>query len=448
VNRRLNQIDAQITDLRERGHPNIWKPKGVEVATRDDEVGTLHIYEYDGAGMGWTPKDGLFPGQPLTGNVYFQERRDILEDAKRVGFPYDIEMGGAEGSVKTTSGLMLMSEEAAQKRGPRERALAKMYEGSFKTILDLNYAFRKEEAAYEVRTEIGQLEESFFEGEMLRPGLSVQLKAAAGYQQTIYDKEATTEAIQLGLYPLNSEADRITALENMKLPTNINEQATKQLKLAEGAASAFKREREVHTPDHAIEDPVLWYTILRKSWFSEWCQQLQTQAGWESILPATFGWQQKMEAMLDEEERYAPYKHAPKKQWAEIYQRGQAFHAQATAAIERANASSVRIGGMAQPLPPPFPEPPPDGFVFLPEAPEQRVYTVWLRLLPDVVEGFTIADEAVKIEGDNPASQQLMLLNALMKYRAVIEGYRLEATKQLAAAAAQAQPEGGPSAAA
>jgi hypothetical protein len=435
VNRRLNQIDAQITDLRERGVPHIWKPKGIEVTQRDDLGGSMRTFEYDGAGLGWTPKEGLFPGQPLTGNVYFQERRDILEDAKRVGFPYDIEMGGSEGSVKTTSGLMLMSEEAAQKRGPRERALAKMYEGSFKTILNLNYAFRKEEAAYEVRTEIGQLEESFFEGDMLRPGLNVQLKAAAGYQQTLYDKEATTEALQLGLYPINSEADRITALENMKLPTNINEQATKQMKLAEGAWSAFKRERIVPIPDHTIDDPILWYQVLRKSWFSEECQQMQAQAGWDSILPATFGWQEKMESMLDVEEQFAPYKYAAKDQYGDIYAEGTRRHAEATAAIQQANLTGAAVQAQPQPLPPPFPEPPPENFVFLPDAPEQRVYAVWLRLLPDVVEGFTIADEAVKIEGDNPASEQLQLLEALMKYRAVIEGYRLQAAKQMMAAA-------------
>ena len=121
------------------------------------------------------------------------------------------------------------------------------------------------------------------------------------------------------------------------------------------------------------------------------------------------------------------------------------FPAEATQTIQQANQSAIAVGGQQQPLPPPFPEPPPNNFVFLPEAPEQRVYAVWLRLLPDVVEGFTIADEAVKIEGDNPHSEQLMLLEALMKYRAVIEGYRLQVSKQLAA---QAPAPQGPGAAA
>lgn len=441
VNRRLNQIDAQITDLRERGVPHIWKPKGIEVTQPPDIGGSLRAFEYDGAGLGWSPKDGLFPGQPLTGNVYFQERRDILEDAQRVGFPYEIELGGAPGSVKTTSGLMLMSEEAAQKRGPRERGLAKMYEASFKTILDLNFAFRKEEAAYEVRTEIGQLEEAWFDGTMLRPGLGVRLSAQAGYQQTLYDKEATTEAIQLGLYPLASEADRIQALENMKLPTNINEQATKQLKLAEGAWSAFKRDRIIPIPDHTIHDPQLWYQVLRKSWFSEECQQLQNQAGWKSILPATFAWEQKMQAMLDQEETYAPYKDQPEAMWQRIFEEGERLHSQAVEQIREANLAGAKLGAQPQPEPPAFPPPPPRGFTFLPDAPEQRVYAVWLRLMPDVVEGFTLADEAAKLEGKNPQSEQLVLLDALMKYRAVIEGYRLQMMK-MAAAMPMAPPGG------
>ena len=67
--------------------------------------------------------------------------------------------------------------------------------------------------------------------------------------------------------------------------------------------------------------------------------------------------------------------------------------------------------------------------MFLPDAPEQRVFQVWLRLLPDVVEGFHLADEAAKLEGDNPQTQQLVLLEALMKYRSVIEGYRLQMMK-------------------
>ena len=80
-------------------------------------------------------------------------------------------------------------------------------------------------------------------------------------------------------------------------------------------------------------------------------------------------------------------------------------------------------------MPPPFPQPPPPEFEFLPEAPEQRVYTVWMRLLPDVSEGMHMAKEAVQTEGQNPDSEKLMLLDALMKYRAVIEGYRLQMQK-------------------
>ena len=131
-----------------------------------------------------------------------------------------------------------------------------------------------------------------------------------------------------------------------------------------------------------------------------------------------------------------------------VHAQGVELHAKATATIEQANLSGSKVQAQPMPLPPPFPEPPPPKFVFLPEAPEQRVYAVWLRLLPDVNEGLTLAKEALKLEGENPRSEQLILLDALMKFRAVIEGYRLQASKQMMAQLPPPgeEPQGGPSA--
>jgi len=459
IQRRLNEIDAMAVDLRERGKPNMWTPSGTEISSRDDLEGSLVVIEYDSALTGWTPRDGLFPGGPLSGNEYLQERQNCFTDAQLVGAPQDIEIGQAPGSVKTTSGLMLLSEEAAAKRGMRERSLAEMYEGAFKHLLQLNHVFRKDEVSYEVFTEAGIYERRSYKGTDLLANVNIKMDARAGYDQTLYNKEAAGEALQLGLYKLDSPAAIDRLLDLMKLPKDVNEEQHLQIIRAEMAWSDFLDNEKIPVVDETMHDAAAWYAVLGKRWMTDKAYILQSEASWEEVLPRIAGWQETLMQMeLQDQQLRQIYGAFPREQWGQIYSQGMQLHQQAVQAQQAAQAAQQaqfndqsadpQMGDIAAAPPPPeqippFPKPPVDGF--LPNSKDRRIYVVWRRMMPDLEEGI-LAAEAAKAKGVRmtPELQKMWNIDRLLQMRAVIEAYRMIAIESMAPAPAPGAPGEGP----
>jgi hypothetical protein len=456
LQRRLNELDAQVIDLRERGIPTVWLPEGAEVYTSDDQTGSLRMVNYDGVQPTWSPRDAVMNGIPLTGSVYSEERASILRDMQALGAPQDIEMGQSTGSVKTTSGLMLLSEEASRKRAPRERSMLALYKSVFEHFLQMTWAFRKEDASYEVQGEGKVYEQESYKGTDLLGDIRVEMAARVGYDQTLYNKEATAEALTLGLYKLTDPAAVDKCLDLMKLPKDVNENQTLQIERAEQAWSKFMKEREVPNVDPTLYDALTWYAVLGKRWHTDDAYLLQRRCGWNKMLPALVTWEEKLQETLAQEAISKPiYGKLPPDQWQQAFQQGSQLVAQAMQTYEQAMASFqqasalVPPGGMA-PQPPAapamtqFPQPPPQGF--LPDALEQKVYTIFRRMVPDFDQALVAANRALELsEIVKPSEQamQAMELDAVLKMRAVIEALRLMATGQIATAGAAPPVPGG-----
>jgi len=451
IQRRLNEIDAQMVDIRERGKPNMWLPEGTTLYTDEAVQGSFVCIHYDPADPNWTPQQGLFPGQAISGSPYSAEREMTLRDAQMVGAPQDIEVGQSPGSVKTTSGLMLLSEEASQKRGPRERSLTRMFESAFEHVLEMAWAFRKEDATYEVQRDGGVYEQKSYTGTDLLGAMRVKMTARAGYDQTLYNKEAAGEAINMGLIVPNSpdQVDRV--LELMKIPKDLNERDHLQVTRAEEAWSDFVHEDTIHTPDPTIEHPAVWYAVMSKRWFSDESVILQRESGWEDVLPQLANWEDvKGEIELAEIAQKPIYGNAPPEQWGSIYQTGSKLVEDAVADYQKASEShaeslqSAPPGAEPMDLPEPphkpimeeFPKPPDGGF--LPEAEHLRIFEVWMRMLPTIRPAMIAAAQDTKRRGPN--AKKLMKLRRLLEMRAVIESYRLAVMEQAAPAPA-AGPE-------
>lgn len=439
LQRRLNQLDSQMVDIRERGKPNMWTPEGTTLATRDDEYGAFVIIEYDSEDPNWHPRDALFPGVELTGSGYEPERNTILAAMQAVGAPQDIEMGQAPGSVKTTSGLMLLSEEASQKRAPRERSLTAMYESAFQHVLEMNWAFRREDTSYEVQTEAGLYERKSYVGTDLVGGTRVKMIARAGYDVTLYNKEAAQEAIELGLVQANSpdKVDRL--LELMKLPKDLNEGQSIQVRRAEMAWSEFMREHRLPQPDYTAHDPVAWYAIFLKRWLDDECTMLQRAAGWDDILPLMAEWESKLDQMMQEEAMLKPiYGSQPPDQWGAIFRQGSELVAQANEQYQKAmesfqrtsagappEAQAARMGPQPPEAPPMQQFPPPPAQGFLPEPLHMKIYACWLRIMPDVASRISAANTASVVGAEPPGADAAKLLEQLLRVRAVMEAYRM-----------------------
>jgi len=437
IQRRLNELDAQVVDLRERGKPSMYIPKGTIIATRDDVQGSMVFIEYDSPDPTWQPGQALFPGVPITGNPYFQERNQIMQDAQAVGFPQDIEMGQSPGSVKTTSGLMLISEEASQKRAPRERALALMYEGAFTHLLQMNWAFRKEDAAYEVQTEAGTYEQKSFTGTDLVGDLRVKVSARAGYDQTLYNKEAAAEALDRGLYTIDGPDSRDKLLDLMKLPKDVNEGAGIQIRRAEMAWSDFMRLDKIPEPDYTMWDFPTWHTIFTKRWMDDECYARQQEVLFADIWTELITWEDKLQQIDDAEEQFAIYKEQPPEKWQAVFQEGSQKVEEAKRAYEQAmirfgsaqqSAMQAQAAPPAAPAAPPmeqFPPPPPAGFVFLPDALHERLYEVWKRMLPQIATGLEAAATTESLGVPQPQARKMKELDLLLKMRAIIEAFRM-----------------------
>jgi len=456
LQRRLNELDAQVIDLRERGIPTMWLPKGAEVYTQDDQTGSLRLVTYDGVSPTWTPKEALMNGIPLTGSIYSEERASILRDMQALGAPQDIEMGQSPGSVKTTSGLMLLSEEASRKRAPRERAMLALYESVFEHFLQMTWAFRKEDATYEVQQEGRVYELESYKGTDLLGDIRVEMAARVGYDQTLYNKEATAEALTLGLYKLTDPAAVDKCLELMKLPKDVNENQTLQIERAEQVWTKFMKEREVPNLDPTLYDALTWYAVFGKRWHTDDAYILQRRCGWDKLLPSIVTWEQKLQETLAQEAITKPiYGKLPPDQWQQVYETGTTLVQQAQAAYQAAQASFSETAAMVPPgaappqppMPPQvqeFPAPPPQGF--LPDALEQKVYTIFRRMLPDFDQALVAAHRALELSEivvPSDAAMQAMELDSVLKMRAVIEALRLLATGQMATAGATPPVPGG-----
>jgi hypothetical protein len=442
IQRRLNEIDAQWVDLRERGVPSIWTPKDTEMFTKEESEGSMRVVAYDSPNPAWNPRDSIFPGIPLTGNAYSQERAAMFSDAQMVGAAQDVEMGKGVGGPKTTSGLMLLSEEAAQKRGPRERALSAMYETLWQHFMDLTWAFRKEEAVYEVGVEgTTVFERRSYEGQDLLGDVRVKIGTRSGYDVALYNKEATGEALQLGLVNPADPATKKKVLSLMQLPEDLAEGEGIQINRAEMAWSDFTHEGTVIAYDESLFDPVIWHEVLGKRWLEDSAYMRQKAVGFDEIMERLTGWEDALETMSAQDEQQKQlYSNYPPEQWPAIYER----QSQIDEMTYEATSMAMQEAGQPMPLPPPPTVPPPqDGF--LPTNLARRIYTVWMRMLPALQSAEATTQAAEELGISTQAIENLKEIDQLLQMRAVIEAAKrlAEIRTGMAASPQGVPPQGG-----
>lgn len=433
INRRLNEIDAQWVDLRERGKPTLFVPPNTEFRTKDESQGNMVVVVVESDDPTWTPASALAPGIPLSGAEYSQERANCFTDAQMVGSAQDIEMGKASGGVKTTSGLMLISDEAAQKRGPRERSLATMFETLWQHHLDLTWAFKRDRGEIEVLAAESVYQLKSYRGEDLLGGIRVKIDARAGYDNTLYNKEAAGEAMQLGLVNVGDPVVKEKVMELMRLPSDLNEDQNIQVKRAESAWSEFRKDQKIVVYDESLFDPGIWFGVLAKRWMQDETAMLTESVGFPQIMERLVGWQQVLEQMgFEDEQQRAIYQPFPPEQWPAIYER--------TANVDRAawtaTAEAAGSVGMAAPPEPKTVAPPVDGF--LPKSLPRRIYTVWKRMLPALQAVEALTKAAAEVDIETPGLEDAKTVDLLLQMRAVIETAKMLAEQRMMAAAAPA----------
>jgi hypothetical protein len=396
------------------------------------------VVSYDSPNPNWNPSQAIFPGIPLTGNAYHQERQQMFTDAQMVGAAQDIEMGRGSGGPKTTSGLMLLSEEAAQKRGPRERSLSAMYETLWQHHMDLTWAFRKEKAVYEVQTEGTTVyERKEYTGNDLLGGIRVKVGVRAGYDIALYNKEATGEALQMGLVNPQNPTEKGKVLELMQLPSDLAEGQGIQISRAESAWSDFNTNGVIPVYDESLFDHVVWFEVLGKRWMEDSSAMRQRSVGFDAIIERLTGWEENLanEEAKDAQQQMI-YGAFPPEQWPQLYATQQQLD---DAAYEAQTAQAQMIG---QPPPQRAPTQPPPVEGFLPKNMARKIYTVWKRMLPALQSAEAAQKAAEDLEIETEATDKLKEIDRLLQMRAVIEAARMLSQRGMMDPGMAAPPQG------
>ncbi len=439
---RLNHRDSQII----QGLDHFASPQ--LLAHRDAHLTGPEWFASGGARVLYFD---LYPGQPqaskpeilqagsFPGDVW-REREANSTDLQEIGGGADVELGNIPKGLKTTSGLVVSGDNAGQRRQPRERGQKRQYQETFRLLLEMLAAFRTEEETYEVDAPGASMAKVHaFRGADLCGQVNVRITTEAGIEKDIYTREAAAEAKDEGVYDLTDPVARRRYLELRGLP-EINETFKRQFDRAQKAAGGFLDKAILPAVDAYIQAPRVWYAILGEVWLSDELAEIQREAGWDDVVaPKIAGWEKDLnEAVIKDTMARKTYAGMTPEAAQAMYQQALEDQQISLNANREAQRAAAAAGQPPPILPPPPPLPPEP--VFLPPAYEQRIWTIWQKLLgtmeewddeelvpaPDDQDPDPTKTQAVQPSGVSPQ----ITLGRLMRYRACIEAYRLYAEER------------------
>lgn len=423
LQRRLNRLDAQVEDIRERGIPWAAVPEGVEFYDRDDVDGTLRVVEYASDNPSWTIKDSIVNAQPLTGNAYILERDKVTMSLQRLG-AQDVELGKNPVGAKTIGQLQILAEEAQQQRGPAEEDLRRAWESMFGHHLELRWAFQRTKTDMEVEGTEQSFERQSYEATDILGQTKVRIEAKGAIDKSVIQAEIAFKAKDAGLYELTTFSARDEFLEIIGAP-KVDHATSYQVERANQAWFEFKQSGQVPVVDEYSHNVALWYQILVDQWMSDEALQLQREGEWDNVLRKIAGWERYLlQAEQQDETQRAVYEGQDPAAWGQIYQQGTMAVQQAQATFQAASAANPQT-------PPPamssFPAPPQSG-KFLPNALDQKLLMIWQGLLGPA---FPQPQVIAMIQG--PAQVRVVKRERLIRMYAVLQQCRLLTERKAAA---------------
>lgn len=441
---RLNGLDAQI--IRNRllnGEPNWlmprdqWPTEGMTSEPYGSEGGgrvffTNPSFQSEGA------KPEPFGGQLMSEAVYL-ERDRIQADIRKSAGPREASVGEPVKNMKAASGLQMMIEQDEQTRALREDALTASWESAASHIQRLEWALRVDPEAYKVLGPDKSWEMEQYYGYSLRGQYEVKIERGMVLGRSIVQREAAREAVADGVVVIDSPLARKRLAENYGLDTDINEDTTHQIDHAERTYVDFKDKGLVRVLD-PLDDPVIHYTVLGAHLRTEEMEQRADAIGWDEILIAIAGWEDRYREMVELEAKSIAF-YGGKLSGADAgieYAKAQVQYQEALELFEQYRAGQQQLDAAmaedpeaAQTAPAPAtvqPPVPPPAPVNLPALIQTRVRMVWDTLMlengralptPDPVTGMMPLDPETGEPVPDP--------NPYIDFRALVTAYLITA---------------------
>lgn len=436
LNWRLNELDAQWVDTRERGGPMIVIPAGVQIERSGDEGG-YRVVEVTGP-LGTSAKDLLAPGQPQTGNVYAPERQVVENSIKEALGPHEVEAGDNPTGVNTATQLMILNEEAAKRREPAERSFIGTYEAVWSTLVSLTWAFHTWEDDYEAETAQGRAELKRFKGADFAGQTVVKVTKEAGVDHSLYEAQATKDGLESGLIAPDDPVKAYEIARAMKIPANLNEGVSLQVKRAQEDWQEFASTGQIPVIDPTMHDARVRFGVLGRAWEGDEGAEMQREAGWPQILRSIHGWEDKLaeadkyEASLKQaygaaatpESMEAAHQEALAKATVAVaaqraMEQGRSVQELGPQDIEQAEPMAEQQAGL--------PKPPGPGFEWLPGPLEERIYVILSRLA--AVPKMEVPEGAGPEEIPEGA-EKAQLQDSMLRMYSVLQAYRRMALPQ------------------
>ncbi|MCP4900232.1 MAG: hypothetical protein GY906_24940 [bacterium] len=458
---RINGMDAQTIEARERmGSPNLIIPDDADLEGPEfnSAYGLGKLFRYRVSPINPNAKPEVFGSILMPSGVY-QERQSCVDDMTAIVGPADIEIGEAPRNVTTTSGLQILGEQAERKRATRERGIVTSLESVWEHQLKLLWVNRVDPDTYEAASPDGSWEVKQYNREAIAGQTKVQVEKQAYVDHSVIQREATREALTDQLYDISSPLARKRILENMGLPTDINEDSNLQIDKAKQQWVDFVDDGTIPVIDASIDNPNIRFQTLGTQLLQDEGKQMADEASWGSILPLIAGWEDELARMEAQDQQTREfYGGEPEPNVAnEMFAKATAQYEEQMARYETMVTVAMEASGpqggqpdAAANIPPPPQEPPPP--IFLPKQMEIKVFGVWQQM----IEKHTIGQPVAGLQGiamqkasetmEDPAAAQQRIVQFL-RFRAVVDAYRLLSQKAAMEAAAQATtppPASGP----
>lgn len=450
---RINGIDSQLIEARERmGTPNLMMPEDADLQGPESRAGYggAKLFRYRLSALNPSAKPEVFGSILMPSGVY-QERQAMLQDLTKIIGPADIEIGEAPRNVTTTSGLQILGEQAERRRGTREREITSAIQKIWEHQLSLLWTLRVDEDYYEAVTPDGAWEIKQYNRMHIAGQTKVEVEKQAYIDRSIVMREAAREAMVDGLYVIDSPLAKKRLLELRGLPTDVNEDTTLQIDHAKRVWSDFVDEQTVPVIDEGLDNPGIRFQVLGTCLMQDEGRKISERALWSHILPLIAGWEQELMS-LDEQDALArqTYGGEPPPEVAnEQYAKLKAAHADAMNAynqqlefMKQQAATDPAFQMPTQPLQPPQEPPAP---VFIPQKMETRIMLVWKKMIP---QHGGIAPAMAQAAAKRLVPQQEIEdeVDRFLRFRAVVEAYRLTGQQTVAPGSTPGQPGAPPQA--
>lgn len=425
--RRINMMFSQIIDSRERNVDLILSTPGMKLRSPGATAG-LHgsrlIFDPDPE----HPEGPKFlPARTYDAAVY-QEHDRTREYMREAVGAQDADLGKIPGNSNVPALLIkTLQDQVAIQREEREEELKDAFTEVYQHQMLLLQRFAREPRNYWVMGPGEQWEEKQFIGADLVGQTDIEIEEEASYDKDAYDKEMIIQADKMGVLPKNSPMAIYEILKSLGVSTKLAETQNVQIEDAARKWAMFKDQGLVPTIEPTQDAHDIKFNYYATALFGDDGIALKDKARWSEVVKALAGWEQTLQQaeMLDQQVR----------QWQKTASAPEApppissgdpvsdMQAQAEAKIRQQGRQAAVMGlqSIGDPQP-----------AMLPEAPEDKIFTVWTRMLQ--ARQYPLQPDQVPF----------------LRFESVVEGHRglanmaLQTPAPQVAAPGSAPPQGAP----